>query len=85
MSDNVVVCDSDPDIAVIVTVDVPVGVVFVFEPVLDPPHPAMEIRIINSDSVPPAIDMNLRNFFRLRNAGMIAARPSGSTAPAASD
>jgi len=86
VSDKVVVCVSDPEVAVTVTVDAPVGNGFGFvAPLVDPLHPARNIRTNKSDSVPPPMNMDLRNFFRFRTTGSSAAKPMGTKAPAANN
>ena len=83
MRDSVVVCVRDPEVAVMVTVDVPVGTGFgLFAPFV-PLHPARNAMTNNSDIVPPAMNSDLRSFLRFRNTGTNAARPIGPKAPSA--
>jgi len=83
VSDSVVVCVSDPEVAVTVTVDVPVGTGFRLVVLLVPLHPERNPRTNRRDSVPPPISRNLRSFFRLRIRGKSAANPIGPKVPSA--
>ena len=81
--DSVVVCASDPEVAVTVTVDVPVDTGFGLGVLLVPLHPERNARTNRSDSVPPPIHRDLRSFFRLRTRGKSAAIPIGPKVPSA--
>lgn len=81
VSDSVILCVSDPEVAVTVTVEVPVGTGFGFVALLDPLHPANCNKMIRSDSIPPLMNTDSMNFFRLRSRGISAAKPSGTHAP----
>src|ERR1700751_5549648 len=81
--DSVVVCVSDPEAAVTVTVDVPVGTGFGLVVLLVPLHPARNTSTNRSDNVPPPMNRDLRNFFRCRIRGKSAANPIGPKVPSA--
>jgi len=81
--DSVVVCVSDPEAAVTVTVEVPVATGFGFVALLVPLHPARNTRTNRSESVPPPINRDLRNLFRCCIKGRSAAKPNGTRAPRA--
>src|SRR5579862_1924198 len=81
--DSVVVCVSDPEVAVTVTVEVPVATGLGFVALLVPLHPARNTRTNRSDSVPPPIHRESRNFFRFRIKGKNAANPIGPRVPSA--
>lgn len=86
MSERVVVCESDPEVAVIVTVEAPAGAGVGFGlvgPLLDPPHPVREDATSKRRMDPQPTTMDLRNFFRFRITGKSAARPMGRMIPAA--
>jgi hypothetical protein len=83
--DRVVVCARDPEVAVMVTVDVPVGTGFGLVVLLVPLHPERNTRANRSDSAPPPINRDLRNFFRFQITGMIAENPIGTKAPSATN
>ena len=77
------VCVSDPEVAVTVTVEVPVATGLGFVALLVPLHPARNTRTNGSESVPPPMNRALRNFFRCRIKGKSAAKPNGIRAPSA--
>ena len=84
MSEIVVVCVSEPEVAVTVSVEIPAGTGLGFvEPALDPPHPLRKTRMNSRDKVPPPMESNLKIFLRFRRTGHMTARPNGSIAPAA--
>ena len=82
VSEIVVVCVSEPEVAVIVTVEVPaetgLGAV---EPLFDPLHPLRKTSMKTRDSMPPPIEKTLRLLLRFRSSGHRAARLKGSIAP----
>ena len=77
------VCVSDPEVAVTVTVEVPVATGLGFVALLVPLHPARNTRTNRSESVPPPMNRDLRNFFRFRIEGKNAAKLIGTKAPRA--
>ena len=82
MSEIVVVCVSEPEVAVTVTVEVPAGTGLGFvEPFLDPLHPLRKTRMNSTDKVPPPMESNLKIFLRFRSSDHMAVKPNGSIAP----
>ena len=77
-------CVSEPEVAVTVTVDVPVATGFGFvEPFLVAPHPLRKTMKSRIDRDPPPRERYLKLFRRFHSTGHIAARPKGKIAPAA--
>jgi hypothetical protein len=83
VSDKVVVCEREPEVAVMVTVEVPVGVGGGFVAALFPPHPVRESPTSKRSNDPLPTAMDLRSFLRLRIMGNMAANPNGRMTPAA--
>ena len=84
VSESIVLCVSEPEVAVTVTVEVPVETGFaLLEPFLAAPHPLRKTRKSRIDKDPPPRERNLRLFRRFLNTGHMAARPNGKIAPAA--
>ena len=84
MSDNIVLCVSEPEVAVTVIVEVPVETGFgLVEPFLAAPQPLRNATMSRIERDPPTTERNLRIFRRFRSIGHIAARPKGKIAPAA--
>ena len=78
-------CVSDPEVAVTVTVDVPVGTGLVtVEPCFEPEHPPNARLTSKRDSSPPPMEMDLKTSFLLLNNGQRAAKPKGRIAAASS-
>jgi hypothetical protein len=74
---------SDPEVAVTVTVEVPVGTGLVtVEPCFEPEHPPNARLTSRRDSSPPPMEMDLKIFLLLLNNGQRAARPKGRMAAA---
>jgi hypothetical protein len=84
VSESVVVCVSEPEIAETVTVEVPVETGFGFvEPLFVALHPLTEMRTKRRDKAPPPRESHPDPVLRLRIMGQRTARPNGSIAPAA--
>jgi hypothetical protein len=79
-----VLCVSEPEVAVTVTVDVPVATGFgLVETFLAAPHPLRKTRKSRIDRDPPPRERNLRLFRRFLSTGHMAARLKGKIAPKA--
>jgi len=84
VTESVVVCVSEPEVAETVTVEVPEGTGLGF---VAPPfvalHPLTETRTKRRDKAPPLRESHPKPFLRFRITGQRTARPNGSMAPAA--
>jgi hypothetical protein len=81
-----VLCVSEPEVAVTVTVEVPVETGFgLVGPFLTAPHPLRKTRKRRIERDPPLRERNLRLFRRFLSTGHMAAKLKGKIAPAAAN
>ena len=80
-------CVKEPDVAVMVTIEVPVGVGFGFvAPFFVPPQPLTARPTSNKHREPPPMSIVLRGLLlRFRSKGRSERNPKGIKDPAASD
>jgi hypothetical protein len=84
VSNSVVVCVSEPEVAVRVTVEVPVGTGLGFvEPFIVALQPLRKTRMNRRDKVPPLMENHPKLPLRFRIKGQRTARPTGRIVPAA--